>query len=312
PAAEAQVRLAKNQEYLTQQNVEELSARTNEGTSHSPQTPLFSKGIGQAQSGVAWEQTQLAEANLAQLLAGPTPEQVAQAEAAVEAAQGQLALAKQPTTDYDVAAARAAVAQAQAAVDLAQVQLTEATVRAPFAGIVTQRLVSEGAMAGPATPLLNIISNDMEVVVNVDEAAAMGLKAGDQASLTASAFPGRAFQTTVGTISPAVDARTHTVQVRLTPTGDQGALRDGMFVQVQFAGNATTRETLTVPSAALLQEDGAVVVYVVDGGKAHRRTVVTGLADGDRVEVVSGLAAGEQVIVSGLSGLTEGQEVTVQ
>ena len=226
--------------------------------------------VAQAEAGLA-----AAQAQLGNLLAGPRPEQVAQAEAAVEVAQQQLALAKQPTTDYDIAAARAAVAQAQAAVDLAQVQLTEATVHAPFAGVVTQRLVSEGAMAGPTTPLLNIISNDMEIVVNVDEGAAMGLKAGDQASLTASAFPGRSFQAKIGTVSPAVDARTHTVQVRLTPTDDQGALRDGMFVQVQFAGNATTREAVQDMQFTLLLGALLAAVVVLVFFRDLRNTLVT-------------------------------------
>ena len=310
--AEAQVRLAKNQEYLTQENVEELSARTNQGTSHSPMVPLFSKDIGRAQSGVAWEQTKIAEANLAALKAGPTAEQVAQAEAAVEVARQQLSLAKQPVTEHDLAAARAAVAQAQAAVDLAKVQLAEATVVAPFAGVVAQRLVAEGAMAGPTTPLLSLVSGEVEVAINVDEATAASLKAGDEAVVTAGALGGKTFAATVRVVAPTVDAKTRMVQVLLLPAGGEGGLRDGMFVEVQLSGAAAKREALVVPSGAVIREDGALVVYVVDGGKAQRRVVTTGAADGDLLEITSGLAAGEQVAVSGLTALSDGQEVVVQ
>jgi HlyD family secretion protein len=310
--AETQVRLAQNQEYLTQQNVQEMSYRTDGGTSHSPLTPFFSKDIGRAQSGVAWEQTKLAEANLAQLKAGAAPEQVTQLEAAVTVAEQQLALAKQPVTEYDIAAARAAVAQAKAAVDLARVQLVEATVVAPFAGVVSQRSVVEGSMAGPAAPLLTILSADVEVVVNLDEATAAALKPGEQAGATASASPGNTISLTVKSVAPTVDPKARMVQVRLSPSDAKVQLRDGAFVQVHLSGAAAKKEVLTVPSAALVKEQGTVAVYTVADGKAQTRPVTTGLTDGDRVEIVAGLSAGEKVAISGLSALADGQEVAIR
>ncbi|MBI2912096.1 MAG: biotin/lipoyl-binding protein [Chloroflexi bacterium] len=95
-----------------------------------------------ADLGVNWEQMKIAEANLAILNAGSTAEQIAEAQAAVDAAREQLALAREPATQYDIRAARASAAQAKAALDVAQAQLGETTIRAPFDGVVAQRLLA--------------------------------------------------------------------------------------------------------------------------------------------------------------------------
>ena len=107
------MKVAKNQEFLAQQNVEELSARTNGGTSHSHMVPLFSEGIGNAQTGMAYEQVKTLEAQIAQLKAPPTAEQLAQLQAAVDAAQEQLAMAKSPYSAHDLAQSESAVTAAQ-------------------------------------------------------------------------------------------------------------------------------------------------------------------------------------------------------
>lgn len=328
--AEAQVRLAKNQLYLAQTQADAALG------SRLPNT--FTKEQKEAQSGVIWEQIQIAEANLAQLKAGPNPEQLAQAEGAVEAARQQLALAKQPITEndlqaaraaatqaqavvdfakqpatkYDIQAVRATVAQAKAAVELARLQLAEATVRAPFSGVVSQRLVSEGSMVGPTSPVLTLISADTEVVISVDERALAILESGQPATITTSAYPGEEFPATVATIAPTVDVRSRTAEVRLSPQEAASKLRDGMFAQVRLPASTAREGTLMVPRNAVIQEDSVTVVYLVADGRAKRQVVTTGATDGDRIGIVKGLVEGQKVAVSGLSDLADGAEVTVQ
>lgn len=303
-AAEAQVRLARNQLFATQTAADAALG------SQLPNT--FTQDQKEAQSGVAYEQIMIAEANLAQLKAGPTAEQLAQAEAAVAAAKAQLDLVRQPTTQYDLQAAQAGVAQAQAAVDLARLQLAEATVKAPFAGVVAQRLVSEGAMVGPTSPVLMLVSTDIEVVVNVDERALATVKTGQSATLTTSAYPGEEFAATVTAVAPTLDAQSRTVQARLTPQDQEGKLRDGMFAQVRLTADAAVRDALLVPKSAVLDEQGETIVYVIADGKATRQTVTTGATDGQRIEVVDGLAEGQTVATSNITSLRDGVEVTVQ
>ena len=278
-----------------------------------------------------------AEARYEQVKAGATPEAIAQAEAAVRAAEGQLALAKQPTTEndlksaraavaaaeaqlalakqpttqYDVEAVEAGVAQAQAAVDLAKLQLAEARIVAPFAGVVAQRLVSEGAMAGPASPVVTLISAETEVVVNVEEASLGAIRVGQGATLAATAYPGVEFRATVASIAPNVDVRSRTSQVRLAPQDADGKLRDGMFVQVQLQSDGASSRELSVPKSAVAQESGDTVAYVVVDGKTQRRVVTLGAGSDDRQGITGGLVAGERVITSGLAGLRDGIGVAV-
>ncbi|MBI3997771.1 MAG: efflux RND transporter periplasmic adaptor subunit [Armatimonadetes bacterium] len=328
-AAEAQVRLANNQRYLALAQADALLG------SRLPNT--FTPDQKEAQAGVTWEQGKIAEANLAALKAGATAEQVAQAQAAVDAAEQQVALARtpyseatiqqareavaqaeaqaklaaSPYTEHDLAAAQAAVDQAGAAVGLARIQLSQATITAPFDGVVAQRLVAEGAMAGPTTPLLRLVSRDTQVVVSVEEARVGELQPGQSATIAVSAYPGRAFEATVASVAPGVDPKTRTVQVKLAPRDAEGKLREGMFAQVQLQLGGK-ENALLVPRAGLVQEGGAPVVFVVDGGTVRRRAVTTGLGDGKQVEVVAGLAEGEAVATSGLSAIEDGQEVIVQ
>ena len=293
-----------------------------------------------ANSTVATAETAVkqAQSRLEQAEAGATPEAVAQAESAVRAAEetvklarhpagegdlkqaqgavriaeAQLALTRKPTTEFDAQAARAAVAQAKAAADLARLQLSEASIRAPFAGVVSQRLVSEGAMVGPTAPVLTLISGDADVVINVDERTLALVKAGQPATVTASAYPGEEFAAVVASVAPSMDARSRTAQVRLAPQDSAGKLRDGMFAQVRLPLAAARTDALLVPKGAVAQEGQDTIVYAVADGRARRLVVRTGLSDADRVEVVEGLAEGQKVVVSGLSGLRDGAEVKVQ
>ena len=307
-AAEAQVRLARNQLFSVQTQADAyLGSRA-----AAMGQLIFTQAMKEAQSGTAYEQVKVAEANLAQLKAGPTPEQLAQAEAAVEAAQHQLALARQPITQHDIRAAEAAVAQAQAAVDLARIQLAEATVKAPFAGVVSQRLVSEGAMVGPTAPIMMLVSTDTEVVVNVDERALAIVEVGQSATLTTSAYPGEEFAATVTSVAPTFDARSRTVQVRLSPQDEGGKLRDGMFAEVRLAVDADRRDVLIVPKNAVVDDQGDTVVYVIADGRAKRQVVTTGATDGRKIEIIDGLVEGQNVAITNVVSLRDGVEVSIQ
>jgi RND family efflux transporter MFP subunit len=236
------------------------------------------------------------------------------ARAAVAAAEAQLALAKQPITQNDLDTAEAGVAQAQAAVDLTKLQLAESTIKAPFAGIVAQRLVSEGAMAGPTSPVIALISAESEVVVNVEEANLGAIKVGQPATVTATAYPGVEFSATVASILPTVDSKSRTSQVRLAPQDADGKLRDGMFAQVRLSpleSAGAQGSGLLVPKAAVVQQSGDSVAFVVADGTAQRRVVTLGTGDGERLQIVQGLKAGELVAISDVANLRDGAQVVV-
>ena len=145
---EQQLKIARNQEYLAQQNAQELSYRTDTGTSHSVQTPLFSKGIGDAQMGIAYENTKLVEAQLASAKSPPTTEQLAQLQGAVDQAAAQLAKLEQGATPEQLRAAEADVATAQANLDsLLEMQQGSQSLRAQADASYAQYQTAEAAVA---------------------------------------------------------------------------------------------------------------------------------------------------------------------
>jgi len=298
---------------------------------------IYTPTMKDANTGVAWEQVQLAQAQLDALKAPPRPEvikqleaavdaarqqlalaqapysahDIAQAEAALKAAEEQVALAKNPFTENDLKAAQAAVDQARAAVDLIKLQIKEATILAPFDGTVAQRVVSEGAVVGPTNPIVSIVSRDVEVIINVEEAHLGSLKVGQKASISAEPFAGQEIPGTVTAISPVVDARSRTVAVKISPEPGGPALFDGMFAQVRLEG-ASQSEAVLVPSKAVFQRDGKTWVAVVADGKANLREVKLGQTDGNQTEVLSGVNEGELVVVVGQERLADGQPVDIQ
>ena len=195
-------------------------------------TVIYTKDLKDAQAGVAYEQMKLAEERLAELKAGPTKEQLDQAQAAVNAAQAQLDLAKNPFTKNDLDAAAAAVKQAQASVDLVKTQLADTNIVAPVDGIVSDKYLSVGALASPQVPILNIISSELEVALSVEEARAGQIQVGQPVSLTVAAYPDKSFSGTVSSIAPAIDPRTRTFVVKVSPKNGQGMLKAGMLAKV--------------------------------------------------------------------------------
>src|SRR5205814_7107696 len=131
-----------------------------------------------------------------------TDEDVRQARNAVDTASQQLALAKQPYTAQDVQTADAGVAQAQAGVDQATQTIKDATVTAPIAGVITQKLLSEGAVASPAQPLVTIASSAIKVQVPAEETQVANLKIGSDATISSSTAGSAAIPAKITNVAP--------------------------------------------------------------------------------------------------------------
>ncbi|HEY3109917.1 MAG TPA: efflux RND transporter periplasmic adaptor subunit [Chloroflexota bacterium] len=231
------------------------------------------------------------------------------ARAQAEAAAAGAALTANPYTKEDVEAAQAQVAQAQAAVDLNKAQLKETTVVAPVDGVVSDRLIVVGAVASPATPIVAIVSPELEITVAVEETQLARVQAGQAAQIAVSAYPGQTFNGKVAVISPTIDPKSRTAQVKVQPDQDAvGKLRPGMFAQVSLVTEKKTA-VLTIPRSALLPGSEPAVMAVVDG-QLKRVPVQIGSRGGDQIEVTAGLKEGDQVALDALD-LREGDRVAV-
>src|SRR5581483_8515247 len=134
-----------------------------------------------------------------------TDADIQQQQQAVAAADAQLQKAQNPYTDQDMNAAKATVDQAKAQLDLAELGVRDTTITAPVDGVISERLVSAGALVSPQTPILTLVPPSLELVVNVDESQLGQVAEGQSVQLTVPAFPNQAFSGTVKSIAPTID-----------------------------------------------------------------------------------------------------------
>ena len=210
--------------------------------------------------------------------------------------------------EYEQARTRFETARAQ--LETNQIQLGYTEVRAPFAGLIVARYVDFAEQISPGSPMFRLSDFDpLLCPIQVPERDLGRLAIGQSAYLEVEAFPGERFDAEVLRIRPVVDAATGTVRVTLTVEG-RGKLRPGMFADV-FVETDRRRGVLVMPKAALSVDSIGDTVYVVGDGVAVRREVELGFAEGDFVEAVTGLAAGERVVVVGQDGLSDGTPIQV-
>src|SRR5205823_8712520 len=213
-------------------------------------------------------------------------------------------------TDADLQAAVAGVAQAEASVALAQANLDQTTVVAPFDGVIATRSLTAGAFATQQSPIMILSSAAVEVHVTVEESRVVQVHPGLDVNLTVPAYPDQTFAAKVVTLAPAGDTRAHTFDAKIVPTNQDQRLLPGMFAQVQVIA-ARKPDAILVPREAVIQQGTQPVVFVNNNGKANQRPVEIGMSDNTSIEIVSGLAAGEQVVVVGQNGLRDGAAIQV-
>ncbi|HLW47095.1 MAG TPA: efflux RND transporter periplasmic adaptor subunit [bacterium] len=243
-------------------------------------------------------------------------EQAAQAQAAYDSAAQNAALVRIGARDEDLQAARAQLGQADAVLAAIDVQLRDTTIQAPFAGTITKRDVEPGQIVSPATtstnPLLVLSQVDnvyAEFVVPAQHR--FELQPGQTAALQVDGLPGQTFQGRVELVRPAADALSRTFGVRIRIANTNGALRPGMFARGVIEVGVR-RNVLQIPEGAVITAAAGPMVFVVRDGRAIRRPVTLGVHHDGMVDVASGLAAGEPVVVEGQAALTDNQPVSIR
>jgi RND family efflux transporter MFP subunit len=181
----------------------------------------------------------------------------------------------------------------------------------PIDGVVTQKPEEEGNLF-TSTPILEIMQMDrLKVKVNISEQYFAKIQVGTPVSISVDLYPGEMFPASVSLVYPAIDATTRTFAAEVTIPSAEGRLRPGMFARSTI--NMGDKEAVMLPDTAVQKQIGTNdrFVYVIENGTAHRRPVTPGRQTGDRMDILSGLKAGEQVAVTSFSRLTDGVEVTV-
>jgi cobalt-zinc-cadmium efflux system membrane fusion protein len=173
-------------------------------------------------------------------------------------------------------------------------------VRTPIAGVVLERLVTEGTAVTVGTGLFVVSDlSRLWAIAEVDEARLSALAVGRPADLTVPAYPGERFPATIAFIADTVNPTTRRVTVRALVLNAAGRLKPQMYASVSL-GAGEPRRAVVVPAAAVQDVDSDRVVFIAgEGGRFTRRRVVTAAEENGQVEVKEGLRAGERIAVKG-------------
>lgn len=180
-------------------------------------------------------QVEAAEAQYEKITMGATQDVINGAYAQVAAANAQLANLQEGALQPQIDAVHAQIEQAETALYLTQLQVDKATVRAPIDGVISMANTAVGANVAPGAPIFEILSNDTEIVIEVEEFRLRDVAIGQAATIRVSAYPDREFTGEVALIAPQLNSSTRTVQVTIRPTGDAAGLLPGMYSTVDLA-----------------------------------------------------------------------------
>jgi membrane fusion protein (multidrug efflux system) len=190
-------------------------------------------------------------------------------------------------------------------------RLDRKTIRAPFAGRVTERGVRVGQHLKPGEALFTVADFEPLVArIYLPEKDILGLAEGREARLTLRARESVRFAGRIRQISPVIDPATGTIKVTIEASSTPVEVRPGAFVSVDIV-RETRPEAVLVPREAVQRELGDAFVYVIRERVAERRAVSLGIEEGGRIEALSGIQAGEQVVVAGQGGLRHGAAVKI-
>jgi RND family efflux transporter MFP subunit len=208
---------------------------------------------------------------------------------------------------------------------MAQQDIDNCIVRAPFSGVVVSKDAQVGEMVSPVsagggftrTGIATLVDmNSLEIEVDVNESYIARVEPGMPVTAVLDAYPEWKIPAKVRTIIPTADRQKATVKVRISFDQLDPRILPDMGVKVTFLGNEAkepqTAVKALVPQSAVRDDGGSKIVYLYRDGRAERRAVRVGSTRGNDQEIVAGLSGSEQVVISGLEGLRDGERVEVK
>jgi len=206
---------------------------------------------------------------------------------------------------------KANIDASDAAAKLADRQLRDAVIRAPFDGYVAKRLVSLGEYVKVQTPVMGVVRIDpLKVIAEIPEKMAPWIDTGQPVELHVDAYPDKTITGKITRISPSVNTQTRAFPFEAIVPNTDGLLKPGTFARVHIE-SAKVDTVLSLPYSALQYRYGVNRVFVVEGERLVARELKIGERMGDRIEIVSGVKAGDRVAMTDIEKLADGIKVSI-
>lgn len=217
------------------------------------------------------------------------------------------------TTQNSVALAQAAVKAARAQLVLARNALGDTVIRAPLSGVISKRHVQMGEKLSPDMPVFTIVNlKHLTLDAQVPASDIPRVKVGQEVLFRVDGYPGRSFTGKVGRINPTTEPGSRSMMVYINVDNTDNALSGGMFAKGSITTSKSAVQPL-IPLAAVRKDQGADMVYKIEGGKIVAQPITLGMRNEDEgmAEVTTGLTAGATVVIGKLEGVKPGTKVKV-
>jgi RND family efflux transporter MFP subunit len=234
-----------------------------------------------------------------------------QSESGAAVSKSQYEQAEVAASSAGVDSARVQLAQARIALESANDQLEDADLKSPIDGIVSALNVEAGQTIGAGQHIADVINMDQVYVdIQVAENVISNLNTGDKIMASIPAVSSAPVQGTVEWVSPAADLTTRLFPVRVSFENAEHTIKPGMFVNVDIT-ILEASDSVIIPSTAILERTDGKIVYVNKDNTAEMRYVETGFDNGESTIVMSGLSAGEEIVVEGQQYIEDGSLLSV-
>ena len=270
------------------------------------------QGLEAARKVLESRQKLLEQGALARRLVDESQAAYAQAKGQFDAAQEHLRALQSVGKEEEVKAAQAQVESARAHYQSAQAQVSYTEMRSPIGGVVADRPLYAGDIANPGSPLVTVMDISRVVArANVPQDLASSIRVGDAATVSEAGStvqaPGK-----VTVVSPATDPASTTVQVWVQADNPGERLKPGAGVHVAVVAAVIPKAVVVPPSALLASDEGEQIVLTVSPDSvAHEQKIEIGAREADKVQILSGVKPGDQVVVAGGVGVNDKAKVRI-
>ena len=201
---------------------------------------------------------------------------------------------------------------ARARMQLARKAVADTVVRAPFAGVVGERVVAVGDYVTKGTKVASVMRIDpLRVELTVPAQYVSQVASGRTVTFAVDAYPGEAFTGQVRFVSPSVSADSRALTIEAAVPNPDGKLKPGFFATARLE-EAGAAPGILVPAGAVRTVAGTARVFVVNGDRVEERIVTTGQTEGERIEITDGVKAGERVAITEVDRLIDGLRVAAR
>jgi RND family efflux transporter MFP subunit len=211
----------------------------------------------------------------------------------------------------ELESAKSRVRQAQSSLLSSELLLKETYIRSPITGVIAVRNMEGGEMVKEDSVISTVMDiSSVFISMNLNEKDITKVKPGQKVKFSVDAFNiGKFFTGSIDTVSPVLDTRTRSVEVKAAVSNISHELLPGMFARAVIDTGKSVRGILIPKSAVILHEDGRSEIYTVKNGLVVKENIVTGSEYGEEIQIVEGVKEGDRVVVSGLNSVYQGMKI---